>query len=160
MIIDPQFQRRLLAASGFAELSLFQEAVQELEELPETSRELPIVLAVWLEVYQRWQKWSEAECVATHLVEIEPEEPSWPIARAYAIRRSRGLVLAHEVLLQAGQKFPNCGTIQFNLACYAAQLGQLDEARRRLSRAIELDEGFSKMAKDDPDLESIRNEID
>ena len=33
--IDPQFQRRLLAASGFAELSLFQEAVQELEELPE-----------------------------------------------------------------------------------------------------------------------------
>jgi hypothetical protein len=27
--IDPQFQRRLLAASGFAELSLFQEAVEE-----------------------------------------------------------------------------------------------------------------------------------
>ena len=160
MIIDPQFQRRLLAASGFAELSLFQEAVQELEGLPETSRELPIVLAVWLEVYQRWQKWSEAESVAMHLLEIEPDEPSWPIARAYAIRRGRGLVLAHEVLLQAGEKFPNCGTIQFNLACYAAQLGQLDEARRRLSRAIQLDKGFSKMAKDDPDLESIRNEID
>ena len=29
MTIDPQFQRRLLAASGFAELSLFQEAVEE-----------------------------------------------------------------------------------------------------------------------------------
>ena len=160
MTIDPQFQRRLLAASGFAELSLFQEAVQELEELPESSKELPIVLAVWLEVYQRWQKWSEAESVAAHLLELEPQEPSWPIARAYAIRRSRGLVFAHEVLLQAGEKFPNCGTVQFNLACYAAQLGQLDEARRRLCRAIELDKGFSAMAKDDPDLEPIRNEID
>ena len=104
-MMDPQFQRRLLAASGFSELSLFQEAVEELEELPESSKELPTVLMVWLEVYQRWQKWSEAESVAIRLLEMEPEEPSWPIALAYAIRRSRGLVLADEVLLQACEEF-------------------------------------------------------
>ena len=46
MTMDPQFQRRLLAASGFAELSLFQEAVEELEELPESSKELAPVLIV------------------------------------------------------------------------------------------------------------------
>ncbi len=159
MTIDPQFQRRLLAASGFAELSLFQEAVQELEDLPESSKELPTVLMVWLEIYQRWQKWSEAESVAIRLLEMEPEEPSWPIALAYAIRRSRGLVFANEVLLPAGEKFPNCGTIQFNLACYAAQLGKLDEARQRIFRAIQLDTRFAAMAKTDPDLEPLRNEI-
>jgi hypothetical protein len=38
----------------------FQEGVEELEELPESLKELPTVLVVWLEVYQRWQKWSEA----------------------------------------------------------------------------------------------------
>jgi tetratricopeptide (TPR) repeat protein len=157
---DPQFQRRLLAASGFAELSLFQEAVQELEELPESSKEQPTVLAVWLEVYQRWQKWAEAESVATRLLELDPEEANWPLAIAYAIRRSRGLVFAHEFLLNAGAKFPTCGTIQFNLACYAAQLGQMDEARQRLSRAIQLDEGFAALAKTDPDLEPIRSEMD
>src|SRR3984957_9620826 len=119
MTIDPQVQRRLLAASGFAELSLFQEAVQELEELPESSREQPTVLMVWLEVYQHWQKWSEAESVAARLLEMEPQEPSWSIALAYATRRSRGLVFANELLQRAGVKFPNCGTIQFNLACYA-----------------------------------------
>jgi tetratricopeptide (TPR) repeat protein len=155
--INPHFlQRRLLAASGFAELSLFQEAVQELEELPESSKELPPVLAVWLEVYQHWQKWSEAESVALRLLEMEPEEPSWPIALAYATRRARGLVFANEILLEAGEKFPNCGIIQFNLACYAAQLGQLDEARQRLSRAVELDQEFASMAKTDADLEPIR----
>ena len=90
MTMDPQFQRRLLAASGFAELSLFQEAVEELEELPESSKELAPVLIVWLEVYQHWQKWSEAESIATRLMEMEGDEPSWPIALAYAIRRSRG----------------------------------------------------------------------
>src|ERR1700727_2419616 len=89
MTIDPQLQRRLLAASGFAELSLFQEAVEELEELPESSKDLPPVLVVWLEVYQRWQKWSEAESVATRLLEMEPEEPSWLVALAYATRRNR-----------------------------------------------------------------------
>ena len=157
MTIDPHFlQRRLLAASGFAELSLFQEAVQELEELPEVSKELPTVLVVWLEIYQHWQKWSEAESVAFRLLEMEPGEPGWPIALAYAIRRARGLVFAKEILLQAGEKFPDCGTIQFNLACYAAQLGQLDEARQRLSRAVQLDQEFASMAKTDADLGPIR----
>jgi lipopolysaccharide biosynthesis regulator YciM len=160
MTIDPQFQRRLLAASGFAELSLFQEAVEELEDLPETSKDLPPVLAVWLEVYQGWQKWSEAESVATRLFEMEPEEPSWLVALAYATRRNRGLAFAHEILLRAGEKHPNCGTIQFNLACYAAQLGHLEEARQRLYRAIQLDKAFAAMAKSDPDLEAIREEID
>lgn len=157
MTIDPQFlQRRLLAASGFAELSLFQEAVQELEELPESSKEFPPVLSVWLEIYQLWQKWSEAESVALRLLEMQPEEPSWPIALAYATRRARGLVFAKEILLEAGEKFPNCGMIQFNLACYAAQLGHLDEARQRLSRAVQLDQEFASMAKTDADLEPIR----
>jgi len=156
MGMDSQFQRRLLAASGFAELSMFQEAVEELEELPESSKELPTVLVVWLEVYQRWQKWSEAESIAARLFEMEPEEPSWAVALAYAIRRSRGLIFANEVLRPAGQKFPECGTIQFNLACYAAQLGRLDEARRHLSRAIELDKEFAALAKLDPDLEPVR----
>lgn len=156
MQIDPQSQRRLLAASGFAELSLFQEAVQELEELPESLKELSAVLGVWLEVYQRWQKWSEALSVATRLSEMEPKEPTWPVALAYATRRSRGLLFAKEILMQAGEKFPDCGTIQFNLACYAAQLGQLDEARQHLYRAIQLDKEFAALAKTDPDLEPIR----
>lgn len=160
MKIDPQVQRRLLAASGFAELTLFQEAVQELEELPESSKELSAVLVVWLEVYQRWEKWAEAEAVAMRLAQMEPEEPCWLVALAYATRRSRGLIFAHQILLQAGENFSNCGTIQFNLACYAAQLGQLGEARRRLGRAIELDKAFALMAKSDPDLEPIRNEMD
>jgi tetratricopeptide (TPR) repeat protein len=159
MTMDPQLQRRLLAASGFAELSLFQEAVEELEELPATSKQVPAVLVVWLEVYQRWQKWSEAESVALRLWEIDPEEPAWLIALAYAVRRSRGLPFANEILSRACEKFPDCGTIHFNLACYAAQLGRLDDARQHLGRAIQIDKEFAAMAKTDPDLEAIRGDV-
>lgn len=156
MNLDPQIHRRLVAAVGFAELSLFQDAVQELEELPDKLKEIAIVLATWLEVYQRWQKWSEASSVAQRLAEMEPDESNWPLALAYAVRRSRGLVFAQEILKQAEEKFPDCATIHFNLACYAAQLGYLDEARQRLRRATQLDQGFAALAKTDPDLKPIQ----
>ena len=159
MTMDPQLQRRLLAASGFAELSLFQEAVEELEELPASTKQVPAVLVVWLEVYQRWQQWSEAESVALRLLEVDPEEPAWLIALAYAVRRSRGLPFANEILSRACEKFPNCGTIHFNLACYAAQLGRLDDARQHLGRAIQIDKEFAAMAKTDPDLEAIKDDL-
>jgi tetratricopeptide (TPR) repeat protein len=159
MIIDLQSQRRLLAASGYAELSLFQEAVEELEELPEPVRRQPPVLIVWLDVYQRWGKWSEAEFFAARLFDLQPEEPSWAVALAYATRRIRGLTVANEILEQAVVKFPDCATIQFNLACYAAQLGRSGEALDYLRRAIELDKDFASIAKSDPDLEPIRDQI-
>jgi tetratricopeptide (TPR) repeat protein len=159
MIIDPQSQRRLLAASGYAELSLFQEAVEELEGLPEPFREQSPVLTVWLDVYQRWEKWSEAEFVAARLCDMQPGEPSWAVALAYATRRTRGLALANEILELACKKSPDCATIQFNLACYAAQLGRTDEALEYLRRAIELDKDFASIAKSDSDLEPIRSQI-
>jgi tetratricopeptide (TPR) repeat protein len=159
MTMDPQSQRRLLAASGYAELSLFQEAVQELEELPEPFKGQPTVLAVWLDVYQRWKKWSEAEFVAARLCEIEPDTPDWVIGLAYAARRNRGLRLADDILKEAAEKFPHCATIQFNLACYAAQLGHTDEALVRLRRAIDLDKAYAALARTDPDLEPLRSQI-
>jgi lipopolysaccharide biosynthesis regulator YciM len=157
--LDPQIHRRLIAAVGFAELSLFQDAVEELEALPDELKEITVVLATWLEVYQRWEKWSEASSVAMRLAEMEPGESNWPVALAYSVRRSRGLVFAQEILVQAGENFPDCATIHFNLACYAAQLGNLDEARLRLRRAIQLDQEYAVLAKTDPDLIPIRTEM-
>ena len=153
MMMDPQFQRRLLAASGFAELSLFQEAVQELEELPESAKEFPAVLVVWLEVYQRWEKWAEAESVATRLVGSGTRRTELAGSPCVCDPAGSRADLCSRSPAASRRKFPNCGTIQFNLACYAAQLGQLDEARGRLGRAIQLDKGFAVIAKTDPDLE-------
>ena len=154
---NPQIQRRLLAASGFSELGLYQEAIEELESLPFELKETTVVLASWLELYQHWHKWAEALSIAQRLTELEPNEPNWAIALAYATRRARGLTLAREVLQEASGKFENCAAIHFNLACYAAQLGELDEAHLCLTRAIELDRAFATLAKTDPDLAPIRS---
>jgi tetratricopeptide (TPR) repeat protein len=160
VIPDPQLQRRLLAASGFCELGLFQEAVEELEGLPVEVRETRDVLVIWLAVYECWQKWAEASAIAMRLAETEPEESNWQVALAYAIRRNQGLASARDILIQASERFPNCATIQFNLACYDAQLGHLGEARKRLRQAIQIDQDFAGLARTDPDLEPIRDEVE
>jgi len=50
---------------------------------------------------------------------------------------------------------PNRGTVQFNLACYEAQMGNLEWAKFRLKRATEIDPKFRLMALRDLDLEPL-----
>jgi len=50
---------------------------------------------------------------------------------------------------------PTDPTIQFNLACYEAQIGSLDRAKAYLKRATEIDPKFRLMALEDPDLEPL-----
>jgi tetratricopeptide (TPR) repeat protein len=69
------------------------------------------------------------------------------------------LRFADDILKEAAEKFPDCATIQFNLACYAAQLGRRDEALIRLQRAIDLDNAYAALAKTDPDLEPLRGQV-
>jgi hypothetical protein len=47
--------------------------------------------------------------------------------------------------------------VLYNLACAEARIGKKDEAVEHLTRAIELYEGFTEIAKDDPDLQPIRD---
>ena len=63
------------------------------------------------------------------------------------------------VLMNAVQRFPQEPTIHYNLACYEAQLGQLDSARKRLAKAIEMEPIFAKIALEDADLAELHAEI-
>ena len=50
---------------------------------------------------------------------------------------------------------PTDGTVQFNLACCEAQMGNLDRAKVHLKQATEIEAKFRLMALDDPDLEPL-----
>ena len=59
------------------------------------------------------------------------------------------------------KKFPGNGLIRYNLACYACQLDDAKEALFWLGEAMSI-EGKKKilnMAKDDPDLEPLWEDI-
>jgi len=70
-------------------------------------------------------------------------------------RRHLDLQTAEKTPLEAQQRFPEEATIPFNLGCYAAQLGRLDEAREKLAKAIKMEPAFKKAILEDEDLKAI-----
>jgi hypothetical protein len=60
-------------------------------------------------------------------------------------------------LLEAAKLFPDDGMIQYNLACYSAQLGQLDVAQEYLDKSYELGDAkqIKLMALEDEDLKPL-----
>jgi hypothetical protein len=63
------------------------------------------------------------------------------------------------VLIDALRLHDSEPLIHFNLACYAAQTGNLEAARERLGRAISLSHKIRLLALADPDLEPLWAEL-
>ena len=64
---------------------------------------------------------------------------------------------AKVVLDEAAKLFPDDSMIQYNLACYCAQLGQLDAAKGYLDKSYELGDAKQTklMALDDEDWKPL-----
>ena len=120
---------------------------------------LSAVLAVRMEIYRVLGKWELMEIVSRQLCHQQPGEPQWFISLGFATRRAIGLQEALAVLATIANRFPTCGAILYNMACYAAPLGHLDVARARLAEAICLEPTYREMALEDPDLAPLRGQI-
>jgi Tfp pilus assembly protein PilF len=149
---------RLSHVRGYTGLGLLAEARHELEAIPPEERSQTEYLATAAELLHELQEWALACPLTGELVTRQPNEPGWWIMHAYATRRARSLVQAQLVLRAAEKIHPANATIQFNLSCYACQLGDLLEAQERLDTAIKLDPHFAEAAKTDPDLAPLRRE--
>jgi hypothetical protein len=95
------------------------------------------------------------EVVARELWKRHSGSPEHWNNLAFAVRRAESLQLANEILLHATKRFPEDAMTHFNLGCYACQVGDLEEAKIRVGRAVELDAKFKLLALDDPDLEPM-----
>lgn len=150
------------AAAGWLELGVVAEARVELDRLSPAARLHPEVLAVDWELCAREGRWSDALETASRLLEVDLDRPVGWINRSYALHELRRTAEAHEALLAALARFPTLGVIPYNLACYACQLGHLDEARGWLRQAFERDgrDAVLERARLDADLAPLHAELD
>ena len=140
---------------GFLELGMIAEADGELDSLPPEDRDRSSVLTLRVEIYRTAKKWSLMEVVARELWKRHPDEPDYWTNLAWAVRRSDSVVAARDILLEAVERFPGDAMTHFNLGCYACQLGDIEQAKTRVGKAIELDAKFKLLALDDADLEPL-----
>ena len=61
-------------------------------------------------------------------------------------------------MAEALPAYPQNASVLFNLACYEAMSGRLDEALSHLEKALELDPSIAPHARDDADLDRIRDD--
>ena len=153
----------LRAAEGWLELGSPAEALAELALIAPEHQRHPDVLEMRWALHAHARQWDAALDAARELVLAAPDRASGWLHQAYALRRAMegGLAQAREALKPAAKKFPKEPVIPFNLACYACQLGQIDEARGWVKRAMKVGgkESIKLMALTDEDLKPLWQEI-
>ena len=131
-----------------------QSALDELEFIDSMMQSHPDVLAVRCDSYAAAGKWPALVAMSWTLVLLVPDQPRGWIQRSVALHGLKRTRQAFDLLLPAAARFPENPTISYNLACYCAQLGYLEEARRWFHLACEVGNAreLALTAKDDPDL--------
>ena len=93
------------------------------------------------------------ENIASALVKLVPERTTGWIHRSFALHEMKRTQEAYDELKPALDTFKDEQLVWYNMACYACVLGNKDEARGLLSKAIELGgDAVNMQALNDPDL--------
>jgi tetratricopeptide (TPR) repeat protein len=160
--LEPPDSHHLNAAQGWLELGNGIEANAELENIAPALRTHPLVLEMRWQIYAKAEKWEACVEIGEAMVKAAFDLPEGWIHRSFALHELKRTQEAADKLEAAADLFPSVWTIQYNLACYACQLGKQDEAREWLRDAFDLapDKKALKLsALDDPDLEPLWLEI-
>ena len=149
----------LKAAAGWIQLGDYDSANDELEKIRAEWRAHPDVLDMRWFIYSHHEQWDACLDITTAIVKTAPDRVWGWIHKAISLRRATGggFEKAKALLLEAAKLFPEDGMIQYNLACYCAQLGQLDAAQEHLDKSYELGDAkqIKLMALDDEDLKPL-----
>jgi tetratricopeptide (TPR) repeat protein len=160
-LLETEDRFHLNAASGWLGLGDIDSAEDEQKQISPSMRAHPEVLLSRSEICFAAKKWEALLPLAEILLQQLPELDMIWLNRSYALHELKRTQAAFDQLLPAAQKFPRQWLIRYNLACYCAQLGRLQEAMQWLTAAITLasKKEIKAMALNDPDFEPLRKEI-
>ena len=152
---------RLSAAEGWLELGDLVEAEKELDEISAAHQNSSEVLRLRWFVQSSANSWENALKTATLLADGSPHEPEPWIYRSYALHELKRTAEARDALVKVLDQFQKVSVIYYNLACYEAQLGNLDTGHRYLKKAFSLPGGKNLKlgAASDPDLKPLKKHM-
>lgn len=153
--MDITHQRLLVAAQGYSELGLPELALAELDELPEEIQKDPVGMETRLSVLMQAKRWKSALPVGRELCRIAPDKTSGFIHAAFCLHELGQSREARELLISGPPALKAEPTYHYNLACYEAALGNLDQARAHLKVSIAMDKSLKDFARTDPDLKAV-----
>ncbi|HEY8903903.1 MAG TPA: hypothetical protein VIM48_09350 [Chthoniobacterales bacterium] len=154
-----QIERTLVAAQGYIELEMSSEALRTLDELPAEAQGREDVLQLRLFILMRGRRWQDAMDVCARLRESDPQQTTGYIHGAFCLHELGHTREAKELLLSGPAALLREATYYYNLGCYDAVLGNLEEAQHALEISFKMDDKFREIAKYDPDLKSVADSL-
>lgn len=148
--------KHLAYAAGYLQLGLLDDARDELAPLsPENLATAP-ALTLRLELAMAADAWADVVTLAPDLVSLDStKERPW-VAWAYALRELNRVPEAQEILLAGSRLISDPSPlVDYNLACYASLLGELNDARQLLAAVFARDKSWRKIAREDTDLAAL-----
>jgi predicted Zn-dependent protease len=149
-------ERRILAAQGYVELSLYAEAREELAALRGEAVNRVDVQEILLLCLMADSHWAEALALTLRLCEMEPEEPGGFIHAAFCLHELGRTDEAVDVLSRGPTALRSKPVFYYNLGCYHACLGDQERALKLLRQSFEMDGSLRSVARKDPDLDVLR----
>ena len=160
--------RSLLAAQGYLELGMVDEALAELVAVhtsaisdPDPDPDLDLdLIELRLHILMKGERWSDALSSAKELLLLDSAALPAYIHGAFALHELGRTTEARDLLLRGPEVLGMDPTYHYNIGCYEAVLGNIDSAKRSLEKCFALDETYRDFAKQDPDLDAIRSELE
>ena len=149
-------ERTLLAAQGYSELSMYDDALAELDTLPAATLKTAEALELRTVILMRAKRWKDALATGHELCATEPQKTGGFIHTAFCLHELGRTTEARDCLLNGPPALHAEPTFHYNLACYECALGHLDLARLHLDKSFSMDKKMRDLAKRDPDLAALR----
>ena len=151
-----EFERHLLAASGYAELDMLRESITELNAIEDEFQNRPEVLQLRLHNLMRRRRWIHALRVSQKLCRVAPECCTGFLHASFCLHEMGKTAQAKKFLLKGPPILLKDPIYYYNMGCYDALLGNMQDARLHLHTSFEMDASFRELAKKDPDLKSVQ----
>lgn len=155
-----EWDRRIVAAQGYVELGLHDEARVELLALPPEQKNRVDVIEIRVLCHMQDQQWAEALKLSQKLCRLQPEEPGGYIHAAFCLHELGRTEEALDLLSRGPSSLRTKPVYYYNLGCYLARLGQEDKALQLLKQSFEMDGDLRRDARRDPDLHNLRQQLD
>lgn len=158
--VPPPDSHHLNAVYGWMELGNSEDALAELERIVPEYQSHPEVLLARFRLFSRARRLDGCMQIGATLIELAPDwSESW-LAYCSALHWLTKTSEAYEVIKPQLRKFPQNWMIHYDLACYACQMGNLQESKEWLEKACDLGNRrqIQRMALKDPDLRPMQKE--
>lgn len=152
---SPMNNRIFQAAQGYLELGMMDDALVELDSLPAAVQHRAEVLHMRLFIHMQARRWREALEISEVVCRLNPEETAGFIHAAFCLHELGRTAEAKTTLLGGPSALLSEATYYYNLGCYDAALGNIEDAQAHLRVSFKLDKKFREFARTDPDLRAV-----